>query len=43
MFPVIVGLEEGHAQVEFKEDAANRPDIARLRPAQFYSSDKGSG
>lgn len=38
MFPIIVGLKEGHAQVKFKEDAANRPDIARLRPAQFYSS-----
>lgn len=38
MFPIIVGLKEGHAQVKFKEDAANRPDIARLRPSQFYTS-----
>ena len=38
MFAIVVRLKQGHTQVEFKEDATNRPDIARLRPAQFYTS-----
>lgn len=37
MFAIIVGLKESDAQVEFKKDASNRPDIARLRPTQFYA------
>jgi hypothetical protein len=38
MFAIVVRLKQGHTQVEFKEDTTNRPDIARLRPAQFYTS-----
>lgn len=35
MLPIIVSLKQRHAQVELKQYATNRPDIARLRPAQF--------
>ena len=35
MFAVVVRLEQGDTKIEFKEDATNGPNIARLRPAQF--------
>jgi hypothetical protein len=35
MLSIVVRLEERNAQIELKHDATNRPDIARLRPAQL--------
>ena len=40
MFAIVVRLKEGHAQVKFEEDAADGPDVARLRPTQFYSTNR---
>jgi len=35
VLPVILGLEERDAQVEFKHDTANTPDVTSLAPAEF--------
>lgn len=35
MLTIIVRLKQRYAQVQLKHDAANRPDIARLRPAKL--------
>jgi hypothetical protein len=35
MLSIIVRLKECNAQVQLEHDAPNRPDIARLRPAQL--------
>lgn len=35
MLSIVVCLKERNAQVQFKHDAANRPDITWLRPAQL--------
>ena len=35
VFSVVMSLEEGESQIEFEHDAANAPDITRLRPAKF--------
>jgi hypothetical protein len=33
MFPVVVRLEKGYAQVQFEQDATDGPHVARLRPS----------
>ena len=35
VFPVVVGLEQREAEVELEGNAADAPDVARLRPAQL--------
>lgn len=35
-------LEERDSQVELKHDAADRPNVTRLRPAQFQDDFRGS-
>ena len=35
MLPVVVGLEQGEAEVELEGDAADAPDVTRLTPAQL--------
>ena len=35
MLLVVVRLEERHSRVQLEENAADRPDIARLRPAEL--------
>ena len=35
VFSVVMSLEEGESQIELEHDAANAPDITRLRPAKF--------
>ena len=35
VFPVVVGLEQRVAEVELEGNAADAPDVARLRPAQL--------
>ena len=39
VLPVVVRLKQRHAQVELKEDAADGPNVARLRPSQFCIGD----
>ena len=35
MLPVVMGLEQGEAQVELEGDAADAPDVTRLTPAEL--------
>ena len=35
MLPVVVGLEQGEAEVELEGDAADAPDVTRLTPAKL--------
>lgn len=36
VFSIVVSLEESHAEIQFEEDAADRPDVTRLRPTQLF-------
>lgn len=38
---VVVRLEQRHPQVQLEQDAADRPDVARLRPAEFCGPNSG--
>lgn len=40
MLSVVMGLEEGKAQVELEHDASNAPHVTGLRPAQLWKEEK---
>lgn len=42
VFTIVVRLEERDAQIELEHDAADGPNVARLRPAQLQDDFRGS-
>ncbi len=40
VLPVVVGLEEGEAEVQLEHDAPDAPNVAGLGPAEFWKKKK---